>query len=238
MPKTTSRSEPRRLILLITAALLAHGPASGDTIERVYPLRPFEQASAGARPLFEIGYETVGEDSHPQGHRFRINLRPLRLSDTFYEFDQRVDRRGWLLGEPYRVLYRPRVPLEDGVYRWSVHSWNGTTWSAGNREQELRVDSVPPADVEGLRVELARDGLTLDWEPVTLDRDGRPEFVYRYHVYRYESAATPLVAVPYQIGTTEQPPFVDRTPLADAARVLYYRVTAEDESGNEPGRRD
>ena len=102
---------------------------------------------------------------------------------------------------------------------------------------KIRIDSVPPADVEGLKVE--RDPLTghvvIEWDPVTLDREARPEYVTRYHVYRYKRGSPVRRVRVHQIGTVVQPRFVDTDETAMAEPLLFYRVTAEDEAGNVGG---
>ena len=66
---------------------------------------------------------------------------------------------------------------------------------------------------------------------MTLDRDGRPEYVARYHVFRYERLSAFRGVRSHEIGTTEQPRFTDENPPA-GTKLLYYRVIAEDEAGN------
>jgi len=87
-----------------------------------------------------------------------------------------------------------------------------------------------------LREELGE--VLLEWDPVALDRDGRPEFVARYHVYRYQRRAFPKGIKALEVATVVEPRFVDRDPPKDTSKILYYRVTAEDRVGNEPDRRD
>jgi hypothetical protein len=61
--------------------------------------------------------------------------------------------------------------------------------------------------------------------------------VARYHLYRYETSPFPPLVRAQAIGSTLEPHFVDEAPDADAL-ILFYRVTAEDEAGNETGRPD
>ncbi len=221
------------------ALLLLPEPAAATTVERVFPLAPISGASVGPIPLFELGYEPLGEhDPLVRQARFRITLRPLRSPAPSYEFDQRAEPTGWMAGEARHVLYRPRAPLADGVYGWTPWFWNGTTWIRGSDEFRLRVDSVPPAEIDRLRVSRSPEGVALDWDAVTLDRDGRPEFVARYHVYRYERAADARAIRARRIAEVREPPYVDRAPPPVGGEILFYRVAAEDEAGNEPGRRD
>ena len=133
------------------------------------------------------------------------------------------------------MIYRPRRPLPDGLYRWDVAVWNGVEWSGDGKKFELRVDSIPPASVEGLRAESRQKGreLLLEWDPVTLDREGGPEFVRSYHVYRFERRGRFRRVRSNEIAVVEQPRFVDSQSDVGDAMILFYRVTAEDAAGNE-----
>jgi hypothetical protein len=155
-----------------------------------------------------------------------------------YTFDQREEPAGWLWGDEGRILYRPAVPLEDGTYHWRIGAWNGVEWVDGAGAAKLRIDATPPADVEELTVHEDPTGgrVILEWLPVGLDRRGRPEYVARYHVYRYTTGPFPPLVRAHELGSTPEPRFVDDRPLE--VPILFYRVTAEDEAGNEPGRPD
>ena len=152
-----------------------------------------------------------------------------------YEFNRKRRRSGWLVGPPGRMLYRPKRPLSDGTYRWTVGVWDGVEWVSGKGSFRLRVDGVPPADVEGLVVNIRRERneVLLEWDPVTLDREGRPEYVTRYHVYRFQPRAGFWLIRTLEVGSVDQPRFIDAPAPADDPALLYYRVTAEDEAGNE-----
>jgi hypothetical protein len=232
------RNRWARHVVLATALAGVAGLAAEPTatVDRVWPVSPQDGAVVGPRTLFEIAYDGVG-DPHPRDLRFRIRIEPVRDHGESYVFDQRRRRAGWLVGEPGRMLYRPRKPLADGTYRWEAAVWHGVDWMKGPGRHEIRVDSVAPADIDELRVRRdPRTGRTmLDWDPVTLDRDGRPEFVARYHVYRYERGSPIRRVRVHEIATVVQPGYVDAGASENAARVLFYRVTAEDEAGNEGG---
>lgn len=203
-------------------------------MSRVFPVSPADGAVVGPRTVFQVGYEALGQP-HPRRLRFRIRLDPLQPGAEGYVFDQRRRKSGWMVGEAERVLYRARKPLRDGLYRWEVAAWNGLEWVDGDDVFKIRVDSIPPAAVEGLRVVSHRDGgrLFLEWNPVTLDRNGAPEFVARYHVYRYERRGTFRRVRSHEVAVVELPRFLDSEPRAARSEILYYRVTAEDAAGNE-----
>jgi hypothetical protein len=237
--KTTSRSEAFRPVRAAGAVVLLalpcpSFPGSGEQPpERVRPLDPADGAVVGPRPVFRIAYE--GPDlAHPRDLRFRLRLVPVEESGRSYEFDQRQRRKDWLASEPGVVIYRPRSPLQDGTYRWEVAAWSGVEWIRGERSFSLRVDTAPPAAVEGLIVEIdrARGEVVLSWDPVTRDRNDGPEFVARYHVFRHPAGAGTRNAPPREIGVVTDPQLVDTGPLPGDPALLLYQVVAEDEAGN------
>jgi hypothetical protein len=224
------------ILFAVTAA-----PTPPDVV-RIRPIAPEDGASVAARPIFEVEWEepSPDEETDPRRLELRITLDERGGAGRRMEFDQRRQKRGWLAGDPGRMIYRPLRPIPDGLYQWRAWVWNGIEWIAGERAHELRIDSVPPAEVDGLGLERqSADGsIVLTWKPVALDRNGRPEYVLRYHVYRYDERRIFRTVRAHEIGTTELPRFVDRTKPAAGEHVLFYRVTAEDEAGNEPERRD
>jgi len=216
--------------LALSPALCADG--------RVFPLEPPDDAVSGANPVFRVGYEP-GEADRERNARFRIVLSEDGFRSEAYVFDQRERRAGWLPGGPGSVLFRPRRPLADGDYEWKVARWNGLAWEEGSAVRRLRIDTVPPADVEGLRVDRdARSGsLRLSWDPVFLDRDGGSEFVARYHVYRYVEGPPYPVLPALRVASGPQHSWTDDEDTS-RVRLVLYRVTAEDAAGNEALRRD
>lgn len=229
-----------RFVVFLAAVVPVVGLSAAPvaTVDDVWPIAPVDGAVTGPRTVFEIGYGALG-DPHPRDLRFRIRLDPTRKGGRSYVFDQRRRASGWLVGEPGRVLYHPRKALDDGEYRWQVGAWNGVDWVESADHHAIRIDSVPPGDVDALQVTLDREAgrAILEWAPVTLDRRGRPEFVERYHVYRYERRGPFRRARVMEIAVVEQPRFVDPGVATRGDRILYYQVTAEDEAGNEGGLR-
>lgn len=223
------------MLLWAVAAAAAH---AGPRPTAVQPLAPEDGAYVGGRPVFEIDYESPAE-LEPRTLSFRIVLQPLVADGEAkpLRFDQRRNRSGWLPGAPGRILYRPRKPLPHGRYRWTAESWNGVDWTRGSRTFELTIDAVPPAEVEGLELTFARSRgeVVLEWDPVALDRKGGPEHVVRYRVYRYERKDTIARVRTFEAGTVESPRFVDPVAPAAQARILFYRVVAEDAAGNIAG---
>lgn len=216
-------------------------PALAGPQIRVFPLDPPDGAVINARPVFRLGYEEIDE-TELRGSRFRITLRRDGLRGEELRFDQLASANGWAHGDEGTVLYYPRQPLPDGEYQWTVARWDGTAWSAAPEVFALRIDSVAPADVDGLRIAYDRERARyhLRWRPVTLDRNGAPEFVARYHVYRYDGAPPfPTVRL-REIGVATIPELsLDEGDATEAepAPLLFYRVVAEDEAGNQAGLR-
>lgn len=202
------------------------------TAGRVRPVGPEDGSVVGSRPVFRLEFDSAGDpDSrHP---RFRVTLDDTRSGTRAYVFDQRRGKSGWASGEEGEVIFRPRKPLADGSYRWRAWIWDGVAWVPGDGVLSVRIDTVPPADVEGLTLDFdeGTDDVRLEWLPVTLDQAGRPEYVARYHVLRYERRAVFRGVRAHEIGATELPRFTDEKSPAKK-RLLYYKVIAEDEAGN------
>jgi len=227
-------NRPQHACLLLFALGLCGSAAFA--IEKLAPLEPEDGAVLSGQPVFRITYEGVDEPAQVRALRFRITLTRDGLDSPAFIFDQREQATGWAGSGEGVVLFRPRRPLPDGEYAWRAACWNGVEWETAERTYSLRVDSTDPAEVEGLRLEYDRQsGRTyLRWNPVTLDRNGDPEFVVRYHVYRFDHGPFAPIA-PREIATTELPELA--TDDADASATRYYRVTAQDQAGNEPGKR-
>jgi hypothetical protein len=222
---------------LALALALGVGAVPAQQQVEVFPLEPSDRAVVGPRSVFHVGYRGLGEDA-PRGRRFRIVLKAEWIDGESFVFDQRNERGGWTPGEPGRMLYRPRRPLPDGSYTWSVAIWSGTVWTESTEDFRLRVDSVPPAAVAGLGIRYDHESeiVELEWEPVTLDAEGGAEFVARYHVYRYPRADLRAQVRPYEVVTTEQTRVSLPVEAPQQEKIWFYRVTAEDLAGNEAGR--
>lgn len=228
----------RRLLVSIAPLLvLLAAAARAQTVNDVYPVDPPDGGTAGIRPMLQVGAQ--GTDLAKM--RFRIEMSRDDFETIAYAFDQKEEPAGWtftaLAGENGAV-YRVRTPLQDGSYTWRAAAWNGVDWVHGRKISRLRIDGVPPADVAvRMRVDPRRKSVLLEWDAVTVDRDGRPEVVNRYKVYRYERRAPFFVVRPFEIGTTDGLSFEDGSPQALGTGLLFYKVTAEDAAGNEPERR-
>lgn len=234
-----ARNRPLLVSATLVLLLAAADRPRAQSIEKVYPLEPPDGGVMAAKGTLKIGVK--GTDLLKV--RFRIVMSRDGFDTAAYTFDQSQDKNGWAFSsesteDEQPVIYFVRKPLADGTYDWRADAWNGVEWIKGTKTSRLRVDAVPPADVQGLRMIVDRDRkrVELDWDPVTTDRDGRPEQVARYKIYRYEKRSVFFVARMYEIGTTTQTRFVDESEAALKTPILYYKITAEDEVGNEAGR--
>ena len=228
----------RRLLAPIASLLvLVAAAAHAQTVDDVYPVDPPDGGTAGTRPMLQVG----AQGTELSKMRFRIELSRDDFETIAYTFDQKEEPAGWtftaLAGENGAV-YRVRTPLQDGGYTWRAAAWNGVDWVQGRKTSRLRIDGVPPADVAvRMRVDPKRKSVLLEWDPVTVDRDGRPEVVTRYRIYRYERRAPFFVVRPFEIAATDDLSYEDASAQALGNGLLFYKVTAEDAAGNEPERR-
>jgi hypothetical protein len=235
-----SRRFARRSVTTLLLAFLATGSAAAQYVEDVFPYEPDDRAVVGPKPMLRVGVE--GSDVRKM--RFRIELSRDEFDTIAYTFDQMEERARWgyiVAGfeGPPGARFLVAEPLDNGEYEWRASAWNGVEWIEGKTTHRLTVDAVPPADVDRLSMSVDPDdgSVTLQWDPVTLDRNGQPEYVARYHVYRYKLRSFFFVIRPFRIATVEGTSFVDHDPGAAATPLLFYKVTAEDAAGNEPERK-
>ncbi|RMF75802.1 MAG: fibronectin type III domain-containing protein [Acidobacteria bacterium] len=234
------------ICLAASAAL----PAAG-AFEDEHPVFPADDAVVGREIHFFIG-----ADGRPDpAETYRIEVA---LDDDFEQivavFDSGEKRTGWSVATRYDVgdvpeQYRPqfevgihyfaRGRLSDGVYYWRVSkSLAGGAYEVLDRPVRFVVDTVPPEPVTDLTLLRDRDGtLVLRWSPVDSDGKGDPERVAGFRVYQYTKVLRmyrPLTR--YIIAESTEPEV--RVPLAaiDDSRIVFFRVQAVDEVGNEEGR--
>lgn len=223
--------------LLILAAL-ASAPALAQSVEDVYPIEPADGATIGPKETFRLGVKGTDFDKM----KFRIEMSMDGFDTIAWAADQMERPGNWGLwaeasGDEQSVVCNVRKPIFDGDYEWRASAWNGVNWVVGKKKFRLRIDAVPPAEVTGVRMSVDKDEkkVVLDWDPVVTDREGRPERIGRYIIYRYERKSVFFVARTYEIGTTTDTHFEDTGELALETPILYYKISAEDEAGNEAG---
>jgi hypothetical protein len=231
-----SRRPPARHWILIGLVwLVSAGGSSGQNAPRVFPVDPPDRAVVGSRPVFQIGYAGIDERALRRA-RFRIALSNDRFRSEAYVFDQRSRRSGWAGGAEGRAVYFPRRPIADGAYEWRAWYWNGVEWIGDGATFRLRIDTIPPAEVEDLSLSLDPDRATLSlrWSPVAVDQQGATEYVARYRVYRYTTP--PFVRIPaHEVGVSESERFTLAPREVGEERLIYIVVAAEDEAGNLTG---
>lgn len=227
-----------RILALAVLLLAATLPVLAQGVVDVFPMEPVNGGVMGPKGMFRVGYE--GTDLGKS--LFKIEMSRDDFETIDYTFDQQQESNGWAFtayGGESGAIYRLRQPLPDGVYRWRVSAWNGIDWVRGQRTFTVTVDAVPPAAVEGIEMTVDRKNksIRLSWSPVFTDKNGKPELVQRYHVYRYERRSFFWVVRPFEIGVVEDTMFEDRDEKAFSIPLLFYKVNAEDVAGNEPDRR-
>lgn len=234
------RLRSTRAALAFAAAALATLPAWPQAQPTLLaPESPKSGASVGKKPRFVVRAE--GGDAEKL--RFRIELSKDDFRTIDYTFDQLKDANGWaytaLPGDVPAALFVTPKPLPGGEYDWRVASWDGLSWLESPTKFHVTVDDVPPADVEGLRLnrDIKKGCVVLDWARVTNDVNGAPERVGLYHVYRYTAPSALLPIRPMQAGETDDTRYEDCDRAALKKPILFYKVVAEDEAGNIPGRR-
>lgn len=227
------RSRWYLVITRVALVLACAGVSHAQFLEDVFPLEPEDGATSGPRIRFRIGID--GTDVMKM--QFRIELSRDRFDTVAYTFDQREDPKGWgwvTHGfDDKGGVYLNSEPLEHGAYEWKAWAWNGVDWVEGDTTFRLVVDTVPPAEVSGLRLKrTAEGGVALTWDPVWSDENGDAETVASYHVFRYFRRAFFDTIRPNVVATVEDTRWEDADPLALAAGLVVYDVIAEDVAGN------
>ena len=218
--------------------LLGASPLPAQVIEDVFCVEPTHRARVGPKPRFRIGIRGV---ELTKVH-YRIELTRDDFETIDYTFNQLVDRNGWGVVSPQfddaGAVYLTSRPLRDGTYDWRPWAHNGIDWVEGKIACRVYVDGVAPAKIDEVRMDISPTGeIVLDWDLVTIDLDGRPEYVTKYHVYRYKLKSMFFVIRPFRYATIDQPPFADGNADSVVTPLVFYKVTAEDEAGNETERR-
>lgn len=170
-------------------------------------------------------------------------------------YNSRDDISGWVFGdlmgledvppelmpENYQGIHlRTRLELPDGEYFWrAFKARGGGAWEPIDGELSFYVDTTPPASVAEVDMWITERGeLAFEWEPVINDLDGNQEAVGGYRIYRYTSTKKRYPTMTrYLIAETEYTEHVQPGALDDGHRIVFYRIQAVDEAGNEEGRR-
>ncbi len=237
------------LILLVVFPWAGTAPLAFEDEQPAYPA---DDAVVGRNIHFFIA---ASGDPVPEEY-YRIDVA---LDDEFEEivavFDSRKNRTGWAVATPYDVTdvpeqYRPqfengvhhfsRKRLGDGIYYWRVAKAQGAgDFVVLDPVERFIVDTVPPEPISDLvLMRDASDGsLVLRWAPVMFDATGEPERIAGFRVYQYTKVLRmyrPLTR--YIVAESLEPEL--RVPLKSVEdnRIVFFRVQAVDEVGNEEGR--
>ncbi len=199
----------------------------------------------------------ISADGRPiQGEAYKIEIaRDSDFEKIVTTFDGSKERGGWSLGDPkgiedvppelaptnfLGIHLRVQPKLADGEYFWrAAKTTGGGGWTEVRGSESFVVDTRAPADIDTLRLRRLPDGsIQLWWAPITYGSDNQPETVAGYRVYRYEKLLmryppmTRYLLRELQADTTVTIPLKDTEPS-----MVFYRVSAVDEVGNEDGRR-
>lgn len=225
-----------RLLLSAAAVWLCVTGATAQFVDEVYPREPEDGERVGATPVFSVGFR--GSDLFKV--RFKLEMSRDDFDTIDYTFDGLAEPGPWAFTaldaddpEAGAILWVDR-PLAEGTYRWRVAAWAGVAWVAGEEEREVVVDRTPPAPIDTIRMDIdrSRGAVELRWDPVYYDERGERENVVKYYVYRYTSR--PFLGLDmFRVGEAEEPRFVDEDPRIVDLPLLFYRITSQDEAGNE-----
>jgi hypothetical protein len=203
---------------------------------------------------FEFFIEAEGEPEPEEFYLIEV-ATDSEFENVVKTFDSRESRAGWAFGglkgledvpEEYMpanyegIHLRVKGQLDDGDYYWRVSkAVGGGDWQPLRGEESFRIDTVPPEPVHDLRVDRTPSGtVLLSWGPVGRDLDGNPERVAGFRVYHY----TKLLKK-YRVMTryilSERDDFSLELPADTLGehKIVFFRVQAVDEVGNEEGRR-
>ncbi|UCF66511.1 MAG: hypothetical protein JSV80_12020 [Acidobacteriota bacterium] len=227
---------------------------------------PTVLAFSGERPAAPRDGQVVGSSVHfyieakgdPELEEFyRIEIatdKEFEPDQIVVVFDMRKLRTGWSIGSlgsvrdvPERYIpqdfegihYRAGERLRSGSYYWRALKAVGSgDWTRIGGIEKFVIDTAPPAAVDSLRMKRNEDGeIEFDWRPVPFDVNGEYETVAGYRIYRYTRRLKRYPpATKFLVAETDLTSF--RLPFAaeSSGDIVYYRVQAVDEVGNEIGR--
>lgn len=246
-PSNGSRSLFQFLPLGLFALLVSPALA----FEGEQPRRP----SGGEPVAAQIEFYIEADGRPMAGESYKIEVaRDKDFENVVATFDGSKERAGWMMADPEAVQSAPpelrpaefegihlRAPrkLGDGEYFWrAFKSTDGTSWNQIGGVEEFTVDTQPPAGVDTLRARRLGDGsVELSWSPVGFSVDQQPERVAGYRIYRYEKLLKrypPMTR--YLVKELENDTSAQIATPNSTARIIFFRVVAVDEVGNEDGR--
>jgi hypothetical protein len=146
-----------------------------------------------------------------------------------------------LVPDDYHGIHlRTRLDLPDGEYFWRAFKALGSgQWEELAGESRFYVDTTPPGTVDNIKLRMTDGGgLSFSWPPVLVDLEQEQELVTGYRIYRYTQLLKRYpVLTRYMIAETEYTEHTVDNVLEDGHKIVFFRVQAVDETGNEEGRR-
>lgn len=243
------RSPQVRALATLTLALGL--TAAGLAYEDERPGSPVRDERVSGELRFFI---SASGEPEPEEHY----LIEVALDSDFEEvvatYDGRKSKAGWAFGsnrgledvpEKYRpvniegIHYRGRAKLPDGNYYWRIAKALGSgAWQYSDDYETFIVDGTPPEGINSLRVAIDASGnLAFTWDPVIFDVNGNPDSVAGFRVYHYTKVLRKYRTLNrYVVGEIDDTSM--RVPLSEfeGERIVFFRVQAVDEVGNEEGR--
>src|SRR5262245_31372974 len=198
-------------LALALAPGMARAQAPADTLTLVWTA-PGDDGNVGSALAYEMRMsQTPIDESNWSGAAVVIGApAPLPAGAS-----QRMVARGLIYGTTYYFA----IKSVDDAGNWSPIS-NLVRW-------DWVLDTAPPAAPTGITAAIVAGGVRVTWTPNSeADLAG-------YSVYRSVAASGPFTDVSGSLLTS--PTFLDATIPAGTA-VVWYQVTARDNSGNESAR--
>lgn len=240
---------PLLALLLATTLVLPALFTPAQAYENESLEHPIDGAIVGS--IFDFYIEADGEPAIEEFYRIEVALDD-EFEKVVKTYDSNKKGTGWrnirrLDGVPSRyqtrfdngVLLKVRSGLDDGEYFWRASKAIGAgAWQPIGDVEEFVLDSRPPAPIQQL--ELQRDAagnLVFNWEVPGFNADGGYESVAGFRLYRYTRTLKRYpVLTKYLIAETESAGLAIPTGDDEDKRIIFYRVQAVDDVGNEAGR--
>jgi hypothetical protein len=202
---------PAVALALVLGAGTARAQAPPDTVTLMWTA-PGDDGSIGTAQGYEMRMSLAPIDETNWSGATVVGGAPPPLPAGA---SQRMVARGLTYGTPYYFA----IKTVDDAGNWSPIS-NLVRW-------DWVLDTAPPAAPSGLAAALAAGGVRVTWTPNSeADLAG-------YSVYRALAASGPFTDVSGSLLASAS--FLDATVPAGTA-VVWYQVTARDNSGNESAR--
>jgi hypothetical protein len=247
---TWSHSAFHRLFVAFSVVAGLAAPALGYEDET--PVAPADGSNVYS--FIEFYIEADGSPQKEEFYKIEVS-QDYDFETIVASFDSRESKSGWVFGDlmgledvpeelmpqNYQGIHlKTRVELPDGEYFWrAFKARGGGSWERIGGELAFYVDTTPPASVSEVEMWITERGeLAFDWEPVISDLEGNQEVIGGYRIYRYTSTKKRYPTLTrYLIAETDATEHFQPGALDDGHTIVFYRIQAVDETGNEEGRR-